>query len=32
MAVRLYLRHIAELDWPIALEYGRVDEGQPTES
>ncbi len=25
---RLYINHIAEFDWLIALEYGRVDEGQ----
>jgi hypothetical protein len=30
MAVRLYLNHIAELDRFVALEYGRVDDGQPT--
>ena len=29
MAVRLYLNHIAELDRLVALEYGRVDDGQP---
>ncbi|MDP9384210.1 MAG: hypothetical protein M3P50_03065 [Actinomycetota bacterium] len=28
---RLYLNHIAELDWLIALEFGRVDDGQPSE-
>src|SRR3954454_16291251 len=26
---RLYLNHIAEYDWLIALEFGRVDDGQP---
>jgi tetratricopeptide (TPR) repeat protein len=25
----LYLNHIAELDWLIALEFGRVDDAQP---
>jgi hypothetical protein len=29
MAVRLHVTHIPELDRLIALEYGRVDEGQP---
>src|SRR3954468_5139514 len=28
---RLYLNHIAEFDWLIALEFGRVDDGQPPE-
>jgi tetratricopeptide (TPR) repeat protein len=28
---RLYLNHAPELDWLIALEFGRVDEGQPPE-
>ena len=28
---RLYINHIPELDWLIALEFGRVDEGQPRE-
>ncbi len=26
---RLYINHIAEFDWLIALEFGRVDDGQP---
>ncbi len=26
---RLFINHIPSLDWLIALEYGRVDEGQP---
>ncbi len=26
---RLYLNHIPMLDWLVALEFGRVDEGQP---
>lgn len=29
---RLYLNHIANRDWLIALEYGRVDDGQPPEN
>ena len=29
---RLFLNHIAELDWLIALEFGRVDDGQPPEN
>ena len=29
VAVRLHITHIPELDHLIALEYGRVDEGQP---
>jgi tetratricopeptide (TPR) repeat protein len=29
---RLYLNHIPELDWLIALEFGRVDDGQPEEN
>ena len=28
---RLYLNHNAAVDWLIALEFGRVDDGQPTE-
>src|SRR4051794_23564202 len=28
---RLYLNYIAEYDWLIALEFGRVDDGQPSE-
>ncbi len=31
MTPRLYLNHIAELDWLVALEFGRVDDGQPSE-
>ncbi len=27
---KLYLNHIADLDWLIALEFGRVDDGQPS--
>ncbi len=27
---RLYLSHAAELDWLAALEFGRVDDGQPS--
>lgn len=29
---RLYVNCIAELDWLIALEFGRVDEGQPEDA
>lgn len=29
---RLYLNHLADLDWLIALEYGRVDDAQPPEN
>ncbi len=29
---RLYLNHSASQDWLIALEFGRVDDGQPPES
>lgn len=29
---KLYLNHIAESDWLIALEFGRVDDGQPPEN
>jgi tetratricopeptide (TPR) repeat protein len=29
---RLYLNWIANLDWLIALEFGRVDDGQPSEN
>lgn len=29
---RLYLNHIAEFDWLIALEFGRVDDAQPSEN
>jgi tetratricopeptide (TPR) repeat protein len=28
---RLYLNHLPEYDWLIALEFGRVDDGQPRE-
>jgi tetratricopeptide (TPR) repeat protein len=28
---RLYLNHIAAFDWLIALEFGRVDDGQPSD-
>ena len=28
---RLYINHPAHLDWLIALEFGRVDDGQPPE-
>jgi tetratricopeptide (TPR) repeat protein len=28
---RLYLNHITAFDWLIALEFGRVDDGQPEE-
>jgi tetratricopeptide (TPR) repeat protein len=31
-ARRLYLNHIRELDWLIALEFGRVDDAQPPEN
>ena len=31
VAVRLHITNIPELDHLLALEYGRVDEGQPTE-
>ena len=27
--IRLYLNHLPEYDWLIALEFGRVDDGQP---
>jgi tetratricopeptide (TPR) repeat protein len=30
VAVRLHITHIREFDHLLALEYGRVDEGQPT--
>ena len=26
---RLFLNHIADFDWLVAVEYGRVDDGQP---
>ncbi len=29
---KLYLNHIAAFDWLIALEFGRVDDGQPAEN
>jgi hypothetical protein len=29
---RLYLNFIADLDWLIALEFGRVDDAQPPEN
>jgi tetratricopeptide (TPR) repeat protein len=29
---RLYITHDPELDWLIALEFGRVDDGQPSEN
>jgi tetratricopeptide (TPR) repeat protein len=29
---RLYVNCVADLDWLIALEFGRVDEGQPEEA
>ena len=29
---RLYLNHIADLDWLIALEFGRVDDAQPPDN
>jgi hypothetical protein len=32
MATKLFLSHIPELDWLIALEHGTVDEGQPPEN
>jgi tetratricopeptide (TPR) repeat protein len=31
-APRLFLNHIPSLDWLIALEFGRVDDGQPEEN
>ena len=31
-ATRLYINRIAELDWLIALEFGRVDDAQPPEN
>jgi tetratricopeptide (TPR) repeat protein len=30
-ARRLYISHVADYDWLIALEFGRVDDGQPAE-
>jgi tetratricopeptide (TPR) repeat protein len=30
--VRLYLNHLPDYDWLIALEFGRVDDGQPSEN
>jgi tetratricopeptide (TPR) repeat protein len=29
---RLYINHVAELDWLIALEFGRVDDAQPPDN
>jgi tetratricopeptide (TPR) repeat protein len=29
MSTPLFLNHIASLDWLVALEFGRVDDGQP---
>lgn len=29
---KLYLNHIADYDWLIALEFGQVDDGQPSEN
>jgi tetratricopeptide (TPR) repeat protein len=29
---RLYISHLAEYDWLTALEFGRVDDGQPSEN
>ena len=29
---RLYLNHVSGLDWLIALEFGRIDDGQPPEN
>src|SRR5687767_3888154 len=29
---RLYINHVPELDWLIALEFGRVDDAQPSEN
>ena len=29
--VRLYLNHLPDLDWLIALEFGRIDDGQPSD-
>jgi tetratricopeptide (TPR) repeat protein len=29
---RLFINHAAEYDWLIALEFGRVDDGQPSEN
>jgi ADP-ribosylglycohydrolase len=31
IAPRLYLSHDIDLDWLIALEFGRVDDGQPSD-
>jgi tetratricopeptide (TPR) repeat protein len=30
--IRLYLNHLPEHDWLIALEFGRTDDGQPSEN
>ena len=32
MAPKLYLNHVAMMDWLVALEFGRVDDGQPSEN
>ncbi|HWH46022.1 MAG TPA: tetratricopeptide repeat protein [Thermoleophilaceae bacterium] len=32
MPPRLFLNHIPSLDWLICLEFGRVDDGQPSEN
>ncbi len=29
--VRLYLNHLPDYDWLIALEFGRIDDGQPAD-
>ena len=29
---KLYINHVAELDWLIALEFGRVDDAQPSDN
>jgi hypothetical protein len=26
---RIYINHLPELDWLIAVEFGRTDDGQP---
>ena len=31
-APRLYLNHDADYDWLIAVEFGRIDEGQGAEA
>lgn len=30
--IRLYLNHLPDYDWLIALEFGRIDDGQPKEN